>query len=88
MDEAFVPFARLVGQLLAFRGEFVDGEAGVRTYITSCDIDSPLELDVRRGDDGRLEIGTTPPVYPLLTTTPPMYHQVRIAAALEDETDG
>lgn len=88
MDEAFVPFARVIEQLLAFRGELVDEEAGVRTYITGCEIESPVEFDVGRDSEGSLAIGSTPPLYPLRTSVEPSYHRVRLVASLERDDGG
>jgi hypothetical protein len=87
MDEDFRPLAVIIESLLAFRGEFVDEEAGVRSYITRCEIESPVELEVSRGDDGKLRIGATPPLYPLATTVAPSFHRLRFVSRLEEDDD-
>jgi hypothetical protein len=88
MDEAFVPLSAIVEQMMAFGGEFVDEEAGVRTYIAACEIESPVEFDITRDSEGRLRIGTTPPIYGLRTTVSPSYHRLRFVAKIMEETDG
>jgi hypothetical protein len=88
MDEAFLGFAQIVQRMLAIRGEFVDEEAGVRSYIERCDIEMPVELDVTRDDSGALVIGSTPPLYYTDTTFRPTYHRLRLIASLGDDADG
>jgi hypothetical protein len=87
MDEAFRPLSVIIENLLAFRGEYVDEAAGVRSYITACEIESPVELDVWRDAAGRLHIGSTPPLYPLMTTVTPVYHRLRFISKLTVEGD-
>jgi hypothetical protein len=88
MDEAFLPLARIIGQMMAFQCEYTDENAGVRTRITSCTIESPLELDITRDADGRLLIGTTPPLYCLQTSVAPSYHRLRFVASFTEDRDG
>jgi hypothetical protein len=82
MDEAFKPLSVIIENLLAFRGEYVDDAAGVRAYIASYEIESPVELDVVRDAEGRLGIGSTPPIYPLSTTVSPVFHRLRFVCRL------
>lgn len=89
MDEAFRSLATILESLVAFRDGFVDEEAGVRMFATGYEIECPVELDVSRDADGRLAIGTTPPLYPVMTTVSPVYHRLRFVARLAgDESDG
>ena len=89
MDEAFRSLSTILEALVAFRDGFVDEDAGMRMYATSYEIESPVELDVSRNSDGGLRIGTTPPLYPLMTTVSPVYHRLRFRAELTmDEDDG
>jgi hypothetical protein len=84
MDEAFNPFSEILRTLSSFSGEFADPEDGVRTYITAVSIDTPLELDVTRGPEGALRIGTSPPLYSLMTSMPPSFHWLSFTAKLEE----
>lgn len=88
IDEAFMPFEQIVERMLSFRGDIVDEEAGVRSYIYRCEIESPVELDVFRDEDGTLQIGSTPPLYYVNTSFRPAYHRVRIKAELSEGSDG
>lgn len=90
MDEAFRP---LSATLVDFAGQapVVGGDTwGQRVTMTAIEITSPVELEVARGPDGRLRIGTTPPLYPLMTTVGPVFHRltVRAAAAEREEEAG
>ena len=88
MDEAFLPFAEIVRRSLAFRGELVDEAAGIRFYISGCDIEMPVELDVTRDESGQLRIGSTPPLYYVETSVRPSYHRLRVTASLAERADG
>jgi len=91
MDEAFRPLSTI---LLDFAGHspVIGGEAwGQRLTMTGLEIASPVELDVSRGPDGQLRIGTTPPLYPMMTTVAPVFHRLTIRAAVaerEEDQDG
>lgn len=92
MDEAFRP---LSATLAAFVDQpaVVGGDPwGQRLVMTGIEIESPVEVDVSRGPDGTLRIGTTPPLYPLMTTVAPVFHRLTVRAAgidrVEDAGDG
>lgn len=87
IDEAFMPFEEIVARMLAFRGEIVDEEAGVRSYIYRCEIESPVELNVFRDEDGNLQIGSTPPLYYVNTSFRPSYHKVSFKAEISEVPD-
>ena len=88
IDEAFMPFQRVLEEMLAFNGEFVDEEAGVRSYISRYEIESPVELDVMRDENGGLHIGSTPPLYYVDTTFRPSFHKLKFIAEITRETNG
>jgi hypothetical protein len=88
MDEAFLPFAEIVGRLIAFHGEFTDEQAGVHSYIYRCEIEMPVELDIGRDDLGQLRIGSTPPLYYVDTSFRPSYHRLKVVACLAEDRDG
>lgn len=80
MDPAFLSFADALAEMLDFRGEIVDEEAGVRSRITKCTIELPIELNVSRGDSGELVLGSAPPIYYVDTSYRPSYHRIRVTA--------
>ena len=88
IDEAFMPFSMIVAQMLAFNGEIVDEEAGIRSHIYRCEIESPVEFDVVKDADGTLQIGSTPPLYYVDTSFRPSYHKLRIKAELSEDGNG
>lgn len=87
IDEAFLPLHGLVERMLAFKGEFQDDDAGVRSYITACEIEAPIELDVIRDVDGAIRIGSTPPLYNVRTSILPSVHQLRFRAVRDEAKD-
>jgi len=88
IDEAFLPFEKIIERMLAFKGEIVDDQAGVRSYIYKCEIESPVEFDVIRDEHGALQIGSTPPLYYIDTSFRPAYHKLRFTAELSESVDG
>jgi hypothetical protein len=88
IDEAFMPFHEIIERMLSFRGEIVDEEAGVRSYVFKCEIESPVELDVVRDERGELHVGSTPPLYHVDTSFRPSFHRLRFVADIPQEPDG
>jgi hypothetical protein len=88
MDEAFQPLRKMLADLAAFRGEFTDEDAGVRTYIHAFEVESPIEMDVSRDAEGELQIGSTPPLYSVKTSFPPSIHTIRFKAVLDEDENG
>jgi hypothetical protein len=86
-DEAFMSFQQIVDGMLSFRGDWVDEEMGVHSYIYECEIDTPLELDVVWDEEGELQIGSTPPLYNVSTTFLPSFHRLRFTAHRIQDTD-
>ena len=87
MDDAFVPFHSIVHGMSPTGGDFRDEEAGVHSYIYRFEIESPVELDVARDENGGLQIGSTPPLYYVNTSLRPSYHRVRFIAELTEGAD-
>ena len=88
MDEAFSPVYAILAGMAPTEAEFRDDDAGVRSYIRRFAIESPVELDVSWDEDGRLRIGSTPPLYYVNTSLRPAYHRMRFRAELTDEDAG
>ena len=88
MDEAYLPISEMLARSLAFRGEIVDQQAGVRSWVYELSVDMPVELTVEREPDGALRIGSTPPIYYVDTAIRPSYHQVQVTARLAEDLDG
>jgi len=88
IDEAFMPFAKIIERMLTLEGPLVDDEAGVRLYVSACEIESPVELDVVREEDGSLRIGSTPPLYYVDTSIRPSFHRLSFTATLVRDSDG
>lgn len=88
MDEAFLPIEALLARMLAVGQAYENAAAGVRTYINEFTIDTPVELDVGWNEDGKLRIGTTPPLYYVDTSLRPSYHRLKFVAQLSEDVDG
>lgn len=84
MDEAFLPLATLLPELLPRVPDLHDEDAGVRSYVTGYDVTTPVELDIEVAADGTVRLGGAPPLYHLETSTLPVLHSVRIVAEREE----
>jgi hypothetical protein len=88
IDEAFLPFHEILGRMLDVPGDLVDQDAGVRSRIYECRIESPVELDIVVEEGGAVSIGLVPPMYRVDTTFRPAYHHVRFTARRVEDDDG
>jgi hypothetical protein len=88
IDDAFLPFQGVIERMLDFPGELVDEDAGVRSRIYECTVESPVELDVVVNADGTVSIGSVPPLYRVDTTFRPAYHSLRFTAVRVEDDDG
>jgi len=88
MDEAFLGFSDALADMLDIPGDIVHEEAGVRSHITECTIELPIELDVTRDDSGALVLGSAPPLYYVDTSYRPSYHRLRVRATRTEVDDG
>lgn len=88
MDEAFMPLQHMIERLTSFRGEISDPEAGIRSYVFQCSLESPVELDVFRDATGVLRIGSVPPLYYVDTTFRPSFHRLSFTAGLARNFNG
>ena len=88
MDEAFMPFSKILENMLAFDGDIEDAQRGIHSYVYHCEIESPVELDVARDANGVLRIGTTPPLYYVDTTFRPSFHRLKFTADRQEESNG
>lgn len=86
MDEAFLPLHRML-QAMTADGDIRSERHGIHMYVHRYSIESPVELDVARGEDGSLSIGSVPPLYRVETSFRPSYHQIRFAAELSETVD-
>ena len=83
-----MPLREVLEAMLGIRPAIVDADAGVRTRLTVIEIETPVELEVARDGEGRLCIGSTPPLYCLRTTVAPSYHRLRFTAHVSEDGDG
>lgn len=88
MDEAFLPLSALAAQVQAVPHGIRDDEAGVSMQISRCVMETPIELELVRDEQGRLAIGTTPPLYRLDTSFQPVFHQIRMTIVPTEDDHG
>lgn len=88
MDEAFKPLRDTIVELVD-QPPIVGEGGGPRVIMTALEVETPVELDLTHDPESGLRLGSTPPLYPLLTTVLPSFHRMRVRASLpSDEHDG
>jgi hypothetical protein len=88
IDEALVPFSEMARAFTDFTGVFGEDEsAGLPAEVERIELDLPVVLEVLVADDGRVILGSAPPLYYEETGIEPVYHQLRLTIAL-DPFDG
>jgi hypothetical protein len=88
LDKAFLPLHEALLRFSSAGTELFNEDRTVHSYITRLEITAPVELDVIWGEDGKLQLGSTPPLYDLATSIRPSIHKISFTAELNDWTDG
>jgi hypothetical protein len=79
IDEAMMTIEEMVNELLEPIETIVDDDNGVSMGIEKIEIDMPVQLDVVVDENGKVQIGTTPPLYKIETSFMPVFHQLRFS---------
>lgn len=77
MDEAFRPLPELLPELLPLAEPISTADGTIRTVITGCTVQTPVELDLTV-TGGSVVIGGAPPLYHLETSETPVFHSLRL----------
>ncbi len=83
-DEYLHPFSTLCVGIADLDAELVDSDFGVAMRLERATLDLPIELDVRSGDDGRVEIISAPPTQHVETTYMPVFHRIRLTVTADE----
>ena len=76
MDEAFIPLSKMIEGVTDINGEIYTDDQSIHSYIYAFDVSTPIELDVFKDENGKLQIGSVPPIYRVPTTFRPLYHNI------------
>jgi hypothetical protein len=87
IDEALLPFNEHIHDMLSIEGEAYDEEKGIRMQINEVGIESPLQLDIIVDDDGKVTLGSSPPLYYFETGVMPVFHRLTIRAVIDHENN-
>lgn len=85
LDPAFALLRDNIAAYSDLVGEVRDDAAGVRMQLEEVTIETPIELEVHVGPDGKLELGCAPPVYPVEVSVEPILHRFRVTLIVEAE---
>ncbi|HLO60193.1 MAG TPA: hypothetical protein VK179_15695 [Bacteroidales bacterium] len=88
MDEAFIPLSKMIESIIDINGEIYTDDQGIHSYIYAFDVSTPIELDVFTDENGKIRIGSVPPIYRVPTTFRPLYHSISLNMKKINDTDG
>lgn len=77
IDEAMMSFEEMVNELVEPVDEILDEENGVLMGISKISLDMPIQLDVVVDENGKVQLGATPPLYHVETSFGSVFHQLR-----------
>ena len=77
IDEAMMSFQEMVNELVEPVDEILDEENGVLMGISKISLDMPIQLDVAVDENGKVQLGATPPLYHVETSFGSVFHQLR-----------
>lgn len=80
IDEAMLPFHQHIEDMLEIDGEALDEEKGIKMQIEEVGIESPVQLEIVIDDDGKIVVGSSPPLYYLSTGIMPVFHKLTLRA--------
>ena len=83
IDEALVPFHEHINAMLDIEGYIKNDDAGCSSMIEEVGIESPVQLDIIVDDEGKVTIGSSPPLYYVDTAVQPIFHSIRFRAVPE-----
>ena len=79
LDPAFIPmFRHIIGLVDIQETSFTDEQAGFRLELDELTTEMPVEMDIKVDENGKVCLGSTPPVYYANTSVQPVYHNMRI----------
>lgn len=84
IDEALAPVADFVQELVGISGEMVNKDHGMRMYVESLDISTPIEMDVLVSENGEVVLGSAPPTQTVETSFMPVFHQIKLNISIEE----
>src|SRR5215813_12399788 len=88
MDEAFIPLSKMIEGVTDISGEIYTDDQSIHSYIYAFDVSTPIELDVFKDENGKLQIGSVPPIYRVPTTFRPLYHSISLNMKKINDPDG
>ena len=80
IDEAFLPFNKMVEEMIDVNAEFYTADKGIHSYVYWLEITTPVELDIIVDDNGKVTLGLIPPLYRVETSFRPSYHSITFSA--------
>lgn len=87
IDEALVPFHEHIDGMLEIEGEVYDKKEEIRMRIYEVGIESPVQLDLIVDENGKVTIGSSPPLYYVETGVMPVFHSIKLRAVAEEQTE-
>lgn len=80
IDEAFLPFNKMVEEMVDVNAEFYTADKGIHLYAYEMEVMTPVELDIIVDENGKITLGLVPPLYRVETSFRPSYHSISFTA--------
>lgn len=78
LDETMLEWSEFISQMTEVDGYLADVEMGTSMQLEKVEMSMPVQLELHVGEDGRVIIGGSPPLYYVDTTVLPVFHQLSI----------
>ncbi|RYY59739.1 MAG: hypothetical protein EOO05_12345 [Chitinophagaceae bacterium] len=78
MDNSFQHLSEMILNLTAIEGRMSSQENDVTMEIEKMSIETPIELWISTSANGKVEIGSIPPLYHVETSFQPSFHSITI----------
>jgi hypothetical protein len=78
IDETMLAWSEFISQMTEVDGYLRDDEMGTAMQLEKVEMSMPIQLELHVGDDGKVVIGGSPPLYYVDTTILPVFHQLSI----------
>ena len=78
IDESMLEWSEFISQMTEVDGYLRDDEMGTAMQLETVEMSMPIQLDLHVGEDGRVILSGSPPLYYVDTTILPVFHQLSI----------
>jgi hypothetical protein len=82
IDEAMMGLSEMVADMITPFDTEKNMEEGLEVSLVGIHLDMPVQLQVAVGEDEKVSLGITPPLYKIETSFNPVFHQIRFTCEI------